>query len=269
MIAEDPILSARAFLIDLDGTTYLGDQLIEGAIDFIELLQRRNVEYLFLTNNSSKHPCQYREKLSRLGLEVPQEKVFSSSLATAHYLKQKAQEYHWQRLYVLGTRDLEEVFIEHGFVMDSDQPQVLVLGFDTTLTYAKLWKFCSLVQQGLPYIATHADINCPIPGGYMPDAGAMMACIKASTGRDPDIIVGKPNRIMVEMAAQQLGIPSSSLVMVGDRLYTDIALGLNSGIATVLVLSGETQRRDLEHSPYQPNAVFNHLGELAAYLEQQ
>ena len=265
---EAQLDNTRAYILDLDGTTYLGDQLIEGAKTFIELLQEQGSSFLFLTNNSSKHPRQYLEKLSHLGISVPLEKIFTSGMATALLLKQIRESHGWQRLFVLGTPALEEVFIENGFEIDPLNPQVLVLGFDTTLTYEKLWKFCSFVRQGLPYLATHADLNCPIPGGYMPDAGAIIALVKASTEREPDIIVGKPNRIIIEMAAQQLGVPISSLVMVGDRLYTDIALGASSGITTVLVLSGEAQLKDLATSPYQPHVIFNHLGEMAAYLKE-
>ncbi len=260
--------NTRAYILDLDGTTYLGNQLIEGARTFIDLLQEQGIGFLFLTNNSSKHPRQYLEKLFHLGISVPIEKIFTSGMAAAFFLKKKRESHGWQRLFVLGTTELEEVFLENGFEIDPTNPQVVILGFDTTLTYGKLWKFCSFVREGLPYLATHADINCPIPGGYMPDAGALIALVKASTGREPDVVIGKPNRIIIEMAAQRLGMPISSLVMVGDRLYTDIALGASSGITTVLVLSGETQLKDLAHSPYQPHMIFNHLGEMAVYIKK-
>ena len=115
-------------------------------------------------------------------------------------------------------------------------------------------------------IATHADINCPIQGDLMPEAGAMIAFVKAATGREPDLVVGKPNQIIAEMAATKLSLPLTLLVMVGDRLYTDIAMGHTSGVFTVLVLSGETQPQDIDASTYQPDAVFAHLGELASYI---
>jgi HAD superfamily hydrolase (TIGR01450 family) len=143
-----------------------------------------------------------------------------------------------------------------------------VLGFDTTLTYLKLWKLCDYVRQGLPYIATHPDFNCPIEGGFMPDVGAMMACVEASTGRKADFVIGKPNRLMAEAVAQKLNLPLSALAMVGDRLYTDIALGQAAGIPSVLVLSGETRRSDLDSSPFQPTCIFQNLGELAEYIRR-
>jgi len=142
-------------------------------------------------------------------------------------------------------------------------------GSPTTLTYAKLWRLCDLVRAGLPYIATHADFNCPTPTGFMPDVGAMIAFIRASTGRDPDLIVGKPNRMFVEAAAAKLSLPLDSLAMIGDRLYTDIALGKTSGITTILVLSGETRFEELAASPHTPDLVFADLAAVAAYLRLQ
>jgi len=164
---------------------------------------------------------------------------------------------------VVGTPDLEEQLRMFGFSLVETDAQAVVLGFDLTLTYQKLWLLCDYVRAGLPYYATHPDLNCPLPDGCMPDIGAMIAFVKTSTGREPDAIIGKPNRIIVEMAARKLGTPISQLAMIGDRLYTDIALGQTSGIRTVLVLSGETRRSDLELSPYQPQWVFENLAEIA------
>lgn len=143
-----------------------------------------------------------------------------------------------------------------------------MLGFDTTLTYAKLWRLCDLVREGLPYLATHPDFNCPTEDGYMPDTGAMIAFVRASTGREPDLVIGKPNRTIVDMASRKLGVPIERMAMVGDRLYTDIALGHTSGITTVLVLSGEATRSDLDRSPFRPDHVFEDLGGLAEWLER-
>jgi HAD superfamily hydrolase (TIGR01450 family) len=171
-------------------------------------------------------------------------------------------------LFVVGTPYLEAEFTAHGFTLDDAHPDYAVLGFDTTLTYQKLWKLCDFVRDGLPYIATHPDFNCPTGSGYMPDTGAMIAFVKASTGREPDLVVGKPNRLIVDAAAARLGLPVEALGMIGDRLYTDIALGQSSGILTVLVLSGETHPEDLQGSPFQPDYTFAHLGEVADWLEQ-
>ncbi|MCU0485550.1 MAG: HAD-IIA family hydrolase [Anaerolineales bacterium] len=262
----DRLAQVQCFLLDMDGTVFLGERLLEGAARFINVLHAQGKRYLFLTNNSSKHRRQYAEKLGRLGLPVPEELIFTSGEATALYLQQKVS---GGRLYVVGTPALEEELREHGLELVQDQPQCVVLGFDTTLTYEKLWQLCSFVDQGLPYIATHPDINCPLPGGFMPDIGAVIAFVSTSTGREPDLVVGKPNRMMVERAAQKMGLPVTALGMVGDRLYTDIALGQASGIPAVLVLSGETRPEDLPGSKFTPDYIFAHLGEAADWLEAQ
>jgi 4-nitrophenyl phosphatase/NagD protein len=251
----------------MDGTFYLGDSLLPGALEFIELCRVKGIDYLFLTNNSSKHRGQYAEKLRRLGLDIGEGKIFTSGEATAIYLNRKKPE---ARLYLVGTPALEEEFKSHGFTLvedaSSDEPDYAVLGFDTTLTYSKLWRLCDLVRAGLPYIATHPDFNCPIEGGFMPDIGAMIAFVEASTGRRPDVVVGKPNQPIIEAVVDKTGLPIGQICMVGDRLYTDIALGA-TGITTVLVLSGEARREDLSDAPHPPDFVMADLAELGDVLQ--
>jgi HAD superfamily hydrolase (TIGR01457 family) len=263
---EDGKLGAvRCFLLDMDGTFYLGDRLLEGALRFIDLLRSQEKEFLFLTNNSSKQGRQYAEKITRLGLPLTEELVLTSGEATALYLK---DHHPGARLFVVGTPALEDEFRRRGFPVVQEDPQLVVLGFDQTLTYRKLWTLCDLARAGLPYIATHADFNCPTETGWMPDVGAMIAFVKAATAREPDLVVGKPNRLIVEAAATKMGLGIDQLGMIGDRLYTDIALGKASGITTVLVLSGETKIEDLEDSPYKPDYIFQNLGGVADWLEK-
>ena len=259
----EKLSQVRCFLLDMDGTFYLGERLLEGALPFIDLLRAQGKQFLFLTNNSSKHRRQYAEKITRLGLPLPEELVLTSGEAAALYIQER---HPGARIYLAGTPALEDEFRLHGFELVQDDPEMVVLGFDTTLTYNKLWKLCDLVRAGLPYYATHPDFNCPTETGFMPDIGAMMAFIKASTGRDPDLVVGKPNRIIVDAAALKMSFPIEQMAMVGDRLYTDIALGQTSGITTVLVLSGETHPEDLEGSAFQPDYTFDNLGGLAGWL---
>jgi HAD superfamily hydrolase (TIGR01457 family) len=261
---NDSLSQVRCFLLDMDGTFYLGEHLIEGALNFIEVLQEQGCEYLFLTNNSSKDSTQYVEKITRLGLPISREKVLTSGEATAMHIQ---SEKPGARVYVVGTPALENEFRQRGFTLTDEVPDFIILGFDTTLTYAKLWKLCDLVRAGLPYIATHPDYNCPTETGFMPDIGATIAFVSASTGREPDLIVGKPNRVLVEKAAERMGIPVSAMCMIGDRLYTDIALGATAGIPTILVLSGETQADEVASSPYQPSYIFQNLGAVAEYLK--
>jgi HAD superfamily hydrolase (TIGR01457 family) len=262
---NEPLLNVKCFLLDMDGTFNLGDRIIDGSLYFIETLNELGKDFLFLTNNSSKHRRQYAEKITHLGLPIPEEKVFTSGEATALYLLQERPD---SPVYVVGTPALEEEFRQHGFQLDDNNPQSIVLGFDTTLTYQKLWKLCDFVRAGLPYIATHPDFNCPTETGFMPDIGAMIAFVKASTGREPDLVVGKPNRIIIDSVAHKLGLQISEMAMIGDRLYTDIALGATSGITTCLVLSGETHPEDLVDSPYQPTYCFDNLATIADWLKE-
>lgn len=263
---SDRLRNVRGFLLDMDGTFYLSDRLLEGALRFIDLLRAREMQYLFLTNNSSKNRRQYAEKISRLGLPLTEEAVLTSGEATALYLKEK---HPGARIFLMGTPSLEDEFREFGFQLVDRDPDFLVLGFDQTLTYRKLWSLCDFVRAGVTYIATHPDFNCPTETGFMPDVGAMIAFVKAATGREPDLVVGKPNRLIVDAAALKMNLQVSQLAMIGDRLYTDIALGQASGIATVLVLSGETKQEDLEESPFKPDYVFGNLAGVADWLETE
>jgi len=255
--------NARCFLLDMDGTIFLGDQLLPGAERFLRLLRQRGMKYLFLTNNSSSHRGRYAAKLQRLGLDIGEEEIFTSGEATARYLKKQKP---GARIYLVGTPALEEEFASHGFMLVQEEPDFAVLGFDTTLTYEKLWRLCDFVREGRPYIATHPDVNCPTEDGFKPDIGAMMALVEASTGRQADVIVGKPNPPLIEAVEEKTGVSISQMCMVGDRLYTDIALG-QAGVTTILVLTGETKRADLTTAPHQPDYVMRNLVELADALE--
>src|SRR5688500_1841536 len=263
MNENNTLATVRCFLLDMDGTFYLGEQLFEGAMEFIDLLHRQGREYLFLTNNSSKDSQQYVEKFARLGMSISRDKIMTSGEATAMYVQRQTP---GARVYVVGTETLENEFRERDFLLTDESPEYAILGFDTTLTYAKIWKLCDLVRAGVPYIATHPDFNCPTETGFMPDIGAMIAFVKASTGREPDLVVGKPNPLLVEKAAERVGIPVSEMCMIGDRLYTDIALGKTAGIPTILVLSGETQADEVPMSPHQPSYIFKNLGVVADHL---
>ncbi len=261
---NEPLLNVQCFLLDMDGTFNLGEKIIDGSLYFIDTLRELSKDFLFLTNNSSRHRRLYAEKIARLGLPIPEEKVFTSGEATALYAQ---REYPSAKVYVVGTPPLEEEFRQHGFQLEANDPQLVVLGFDTTLTYQKLWKLCDLVRAGCPYIATHPDFNCPTETGYMPDIGAMIAFVRASTRREPDVVVGKPNRMIVDAVSQKFGFAIDEMAMVGDRLYTDIALGQTSGITTCLVLSGETNQEDVANSEFQPTYTFDHLGSIADWLK--
>lgn len=256
--------NVRGFLLDMDGTFYLSDHLLPGAQEFLAHTQRAHIPILFLSNNSSKNRADYVQKLASMGVCVEPDHIFTSGEATAQYMQTIVQP--GARLAVFGTPNLEQTFLAHGFTLDQDDSEYVVLGFDMTITYARLTRLCDLVRSGLPYIATHPDFNCPVAGGFIPDIGAIMAFVEASTGRRPDVVIGKPNRPILDMAADRLDLPIEALCMVGDRLYTDIAMGQAAPVCTVLVLSGETKPADLESSPFKPDYVFENLAALTRRL---
>ena len=252
----------KCFLLDMDGTIYLENHLLPGAQEFLSVLEDRKIEYIFLTNNSSKDAEQYVEKLAFFGIHTNVNKILTSGKATAEYLLKNHKE---ASLYVVGTPALHNEFTSSGFNITEHEPDIVVLGFDTTLTYEKLWNCCNFIRGGRPYIATHPDINCPTKDGFMPDIGSFMALIKASTGRDPDKIIGKPNEEMISAIEMRTGINRKDMCMIGDRLYTDIALGA-FGIRTILVLSGEANRDDIRRAEVKPDIIMNDISEVVEAL---
>lgn len=250
----------------MDGTIYLGDELIDGAKKFLETIKQKGKRYIFLTNNSSKNKEAYVVKLNNLGIPASEEEVFTSGEATTMYLMKQKE---GAKVFLLGTRALEEEFERAGFVLEKERHKSIdyvVLGFDTTLTYEKLWAACEYISEGVEYVATHPDYNCPLPDDkFMPDAGAMAAFIEASTGKTPKVI-GKPNKEIVESIAAKYALDKKDMAMVGDRLYTDIKTGENAGIASVLVYSGETREEDYRSSGIRADYVFNSVKDIIDIL---
>lgn len=255
---------AKGFILDMDGTFFLGEQLLPGALELLALLNQRGLPFYFLTNNTSKGRGIYVKKLGALGVKTEDARVFTAGDATIGFLRQN---YSGRKVFLMGTESLAEDFRSAGIILEDKEPDLVVLGYDTSLTYSKLCAFCGFVRQGLPYLATHPDINCPTPEGLMPDIGAIMALVQASTGRTAEMVFGKPDRNIIDQVALRMGVAVDQLVMVGDRLYTDIALGKTAGVTTVLVLSGETRREQLADSLYQPDYICQDLSELARLLK--
>ena len=253
----------KCFVLDMDGTFYLGGQLIEGSLEFIDRVIATGRDFLFLTNNSSHNANFYVRKLAKMGLRVDRSRVLTSGEATCARLQAL---YPGKRVFVLGNEFLLEEFAEAGIPVDQENPEIVVIGFDTTLDYKKMWAVCDFVRAGLPYIATHPDFNCPTETGFMPDIGAIMAFIEASTGRRPDLIVGKPHSGIVEAALKRTGLQVGELAMVGDRLYTDIETGLRCGMLSILVMSGETTEAMLAESETKPDLKFGRLSDMIPLL---
>lgn len=253
----------KLFLLDLDGTFYLGPTLFPWSLTFMDALRQKGKEYLFLTNNSSASRTQYAHKITTMGFATRPEDIFSSTTATISYLTTHAP---GASIFLLGTPSMEEELREAGIHLVDEAPDIVLLGFDTTLTYEKLRQACYWIRGGTRYIATHPDINCPTEAGPIPDTGAMIAMIAASTGRRPDLIIGKPNPPMIDALFTRYPYRREEVAMVGDRLYTDIQTGINAGIISILVLSGETTPAMYADWEHEADYVFQHLGEIAAHL---
>ena len=253
----------ECFVLDMDGTFYLGNQLIDGALEFIAKVTAAQKRFLFLTNNSSKRSRDYQDKLARMGVAVPLEAIINAGQVTADYLKRIKPT---PRVYLVGTPSLRKELEEAGIkiVAQGEPVDFVVLGFDTTLTYQKLWDAHHLILKGIPKLATNPV--CPLEGGRtMPDCGAMISLLKISTNQEP-LVIGKPNPIMIDYVATRFGIAKEKIALVGDRLYTDIQTANNAGVTGILVLSGETGPADLADATAQPDYIFTSIRELAEAL---
>lgn len=261
---QNNILSEiKCFALDMDGTIYLGEQWIDGALDFLHKIEETGREYVFLTNNSSRNASVYVEKLHRIGLDVGEEKIVTSGQATIHYLKQN---FAGKKVFLLGNEMLREEFDRAGIILEESHPDVVVTAFDTSMDYRKMCLVCDHVRAGLPYLATHPDYNCPTESGFVPDAGAIHAFIHASAFRYPDRIIGKPNADIIDYLCTRVSAKRENIAMVGDRLYTDIAAGRNNGLKSILVLSGEAAMEDVRGSDLRPHLIFDSVKEIAEVL---
>jgi len=255
-------MALQCFLLDMDGTLYLGPDPIDGAAAFVRFLQESGRRHLFFTNNPTRDAAQYSRKLAGMGIAAAPGDVLTSGEATARYL---TTETAYRNVYVVGAPSFEAELRQAGLAVADEDPDAVVLAFDKTLTYAKLEKAALFLREGLPYIATNPDKVCPTEYGCIPDCGATAALLEAATGRTPKYI-GKPNPEMVRMALDKLGAAPEATAMVGDRLYTDMEMAYRSGITSILVLSGETKREDLEQADRRPDFVFESVRELHGSL---
>ncbi len=248
----------KLYVLDMDGTIYLGSRLFPETIPFLKRVKEHGKRYIFFTNNSSRSPETYVKRLNGMGIQASREDIVTSGDVMIHFLKTHRP---GKKVYLLGTPDLWRSFQEAGIPLTEEMPDIVLLGFDTTLTYEKLERACHYIRSGAEFLCTHEDINCPTEYGFMPDAGAMCALITASTGVAPRF-TGKPHAEVLEILEAKTGICRQDMVAVGDRLYTDIALGARNGVSSVLVLSGETTMEDLARSEIQPTVVLPNIGSL-------
>lgn len=251
------------FVLDMDGTFYLGDRILDGALKFLETVEKTGRKFLFFTNNSSKSPQVYLEKLRRMNCVIERDQIMTSGDVMIQYLKKN---HAGQSVYLVGTPALEASFRDAGLCLTQEMPDVVVVGFDQTLTYEKLERACTYIRNGAEFLATHLDINCPTETGFIPDCGAFCAAISLSTGRKPRY-VGKPFPETVEMILEKTGVERGRIAFVGDRLYTDVAAGVNNGAIGMLVLTGETKKDDLDGAAVVPDGVYHSLKEMGELLD--
>lgn len=253
----------KLFLMDMDGTVYVGDRKIAGAFEALEEIKRRGRKVLFLTNNSSKTSEKYVEKLSSMGYEAREEDIFSSGDATIRFL---LEERKGKRVRLLANASVYERFCKAGVPLVTEDADLVLVCFDTELDYAKLTLACNDLFAGKEYIVSHPDFVCPANPYPVPDVGSFMALIKAVTGREPDLIVGKPYPLMAKYIAKDFGLKPEEIAMCGDRLYTDIKFAVNNGMKSILVLTGETDRAALAASDVTPDLVLDTFSEVLSHL---
>ena len=249
----------KAFLLDMDGVIYTGSKLIPGAVDFVSRLKQRNFKFLFLTNNSYYTPKQLKARLSEMGINVTTDCFYTSAMATASFLQiQKPVDCS---AYVIGGQGIIEELEKHKITVTSENPDYVVLAETEEYDYKKIIEATHLIREGAKFIATNSDLTGPTLRGPVPACGALVAPIEKVTGIAP-YFLGKPNPAMMFWARKKMGVHSANCFMIGDRMDTDIIGGLESGMTTCLVLSGVTSQKNMSRFPYQPDYIFNNLGEI-------
>jgi 4-nitrophenyl phosphatase/NagD protein len=248
----------KAVFLDLDGTIYLGNELIPGAIDFLNRCDEREIKRFFLSNNSSKSVTEYLAKLHGLGIPAEANDVLLSTHDLISWLSKEDV----SETFLVGTEGMRSMLEGASVNTQSEKPQYVVLGYDTEIDYEKLATASIHLHNGVPLVASHPDMVCPSPDGGLPDVGAYLALFKATTGVEPTHICGKPNAGMILHKIEELGLQPSECAMVGDRLYTDMEMAERAGVVGVLVLSGEATLDDLEAAPQTPDIVVDSVANL-------
>ncbi|MBO5452672.1 MAG: HAD-IIA family hydrolase [Clostridia bacterium] len=254
------IKDKKLFLLDMDGTIYLDTDLFDGTIDFLEHVKKIGGRYIFLTNNSSKSVDKYIEKLKSMGIDATADDFVTSVNATVEYLSKR----NYKKIYAFGTQSFRQQLKDGGFnITDKleDDIDCLCLGFDTELTFQKLEDACILLGRGVDYIAANCDWVCPTWYGFVPDCGSIAQILCNATKRNP-VFIGKPQPEMIYLAMKKTGFSKEETVVMGDRLYTDIASGINAGVSTIFVLSGEGTMEDVDNSEQKPEFIYKNIREV-------
>lgn len=248
----------KGFICDMDGVIYHGNRLLPGAKEFVDWLQREEKEYLFLTNNSGMTQKELQQKLQRMGLDVPEEHFYTSALATAEFLKAQAP---GCSVYALGEAGLLNALYDAGLTMNDVNPDYVVIGEGKSYSLDTLTKAVNLVRKGAKLIGANSDVSGPIENGIAPACRALIAPIEMATGKHA-YFCGKPNPLMMRTGLRLLGCHSEEAVIIGDRMDTDIVAGTESGVATVLVLSGISDENTPSQYAYQPTVILPGVGDI-------
>ena len=265
---KEKLNAIKCILLDLDGTLYQEDRLFDFTLEFLSGLDKRNIQKIYLTNNSSRGRADYFKKLNSMGILLIEDEIYSSGDATLDYLRRCTD---YRRIFLLGTPSLEAAFTDAGFTLTPDA-QCVVMGYDKTLSYEKLNQAYQLIKSGVPLIVTHPDTLCPIKdGGFDIDLGALMQPLIYATGVEP-IVIGKPHAPIIDGLLEKLSaknrekIDVQSLAIMGDRLYTDIRTGKDNNFLSILVLTGEATRDDVAQSDVIPDFILERNVDLLTYL---
>lgn len=253
----------RYFIVDMDGTFYLDGTIIPGADAFLQHVQAKGREYFFFTNNSANNAVSCMARLEAMGFPVSEQQLMLSSQVAIAYIQAN---YPGKTVFLLGNERLTADVMHAGIPLVQKSPDIVLLGFDVTLTYQKIWDAAHFIASGALYIATHPDKNCPCEGGFMPDTGSMIELFAASTDRYP-LVMGKPTTYTVDYITERLDCKREELAFIGDRLETDIAIGVNHGIPTALVLTGVTDEAAYAHSAIKADVVVPSLSDLKEYIQ--
>lgn len=255
----------KGFICDMDGVIYHGNRLLPGVTEFVEWLQREGKNFLFLTNSSERSPRELRQKLQRMGLDVPEDRFYTSALATAKFLKSQSAKCS---AYALGDSGLLNALYEAGITMNDVDPEYVVVGETRNYNYEGILRCVKFVQNGAKLIGTNPDLTGPSEVGIIPACRALMAPIELTTGVIP-YFVGKPNPLMMRTGLKMLGVHSAEAVMIGDRMDTDIVTGIETGMDTVLVLSGVSTLEIVRQFPYRPAYIVDGVGDLVPSMESE
>ncbi len=262
--STEELRNKKLFLFDMDGTINYDNQLFEGVTELLHTIEELGGTYMFITNNSSKSVDDYIKKVRAMGIDADVNCFLTSAQATVLYLR---EEYEDKKVYVIGTKSFQEELINGGVTLVSpEEAEVLLVGYDTELTYEKWVNACKILYTSdAPFIATNPDLCCPTAFGYIPDCGSICNAIAATTKKDP-VYIGKPKPTMVNLAMELHGYEKEDTVVIGDRLYTDIACGINAGVTTVCVMTGEATKKEIEESDIKPTITLNNVKEMYEIL---